>query len=113
MNSHLRTANREPRPASRGGCAVALILIGINHRTAPVEVRERMSVPDAQLSETLNQLKSLAAVDGVALLSTCNRVEIVLSAESEDVIEPFVDWLVERGNSSRSELEKHLYILRY
>ena len=92
---------------------MALILIGINHRTAPVEVRERMSVPDAQLGDTLDHLTSLAAVDGVALLSTCNRVEIVLSAESEDVIEPFVDWLVERGNSSRSELEKHLYILRY
>jgi len=92
---------------------VALILIGVNHRTAPVDVRERMSVADAQLGETLDQLRSVAAVDGVALLSTCNRVEIVLSAESEDVIEPFVDWLVARGDSSRAELEKHLYILRY
>jgi len=92
---------------------VALILIGVNHRTAPVDVRERMSVADAQLGETLGQLKSVAAVDGVALLSTCNRVEIIVSAESEDVIEPFVDWLVARGDSSRSELEKHLYILRY
>jgi len=92
---------------------VALILIGVNHRTAPVDVRERMSVADAQLGETLDQLTSVAAVDGVALLSTCNRVEIVLSAESEDVIEPFVDWLVARCGSSRSELEKHLYILRY
>lgn len=90
-----------------------LILIGVNHRTAPVAVRERMSVADAQLAATLDELKVIAPIDGVALLSTCNRVEVILSAEREDVIEAFVDWLSARGASSRSELEKHLYILRY
>ena len=69
-----------------------LILIGVNHRTAPVAVRERMSVADAQLAATLDELKVIAPIDGVALLSTCNRVEVILSAEREDVIEAFVDW---------------------
>jgi glutamyl-tRNA reductase len=49
----------------------------------------------------------------VAVLSTCNRVEVVVSAASEDVIESIVNWLSERGGVHRADLEKHLYVLRY
>ncbi|HJT16707.1 MAG TPA: hypothetical protein VJ853_04940, partial [Thermoanaerobaculia bacterium] len=47
----------------------ALVLVGLNHRTAPVDVRERLS--DVPLAD----LKSMSGVEGAALLSTCNRVE--------------------------------------
>src|SRR5581483_9357626 len=52
-------------------------LIGVNHRTAPVEVREQLAIPDGKLGEAL---KGLLGVDGVhegMILSTCNRVEIL------------------------------------
>ena len=90
-----------------------LILAGLNHRTAPVEVRERLDVSDAKLGETIASLRAISGVDGAALVSTCNRVEALISAGSEDVIEAVVDWLAARGGTSRSELEKHLYILRH
>ena len=92
---------------------MTLLLVGLNHRTAPVEVRERLSVSDHQLPEILGELKSLPAIEGAALVSTCNRVEAVVSAATEDVIEAIVNWLTAKAEVERSELERHLYVLRH
>jgi glutamyl-tRNA reductase len=91
---------------------VALVLVGINHRTAPVDVRERLSMAN-KLGEHVTSLRSLDGVEGGAIVSTCNRVEVVVSTPNEDVIASIVDWLAERGGTIRAELEKHLYILRH
>lgn len=90
----------------------ALVLVGLNHRTAPVEVRERLSTSESQLPPALQELKAISGVDGAALLSTCNRVETIVSASNEDVIESLVQWLTGRCSTGRAELEKHLYVLR-
>ncbi|HUP45847.1 MAG TPA: glutamyl-tRNA reductase [Thermoanaerobaculia bacterium] len=90
-----------------------LILVGLNHRTAPVEVRERLSVPEQKLPEVVRTLQGLDGVDGAVVVSTCNRVEAVVSSRTENVIETVVDWLSEQGGSDRAELENHLYILRH
>ena len=90
-----------------------LILVGLNHRTAPVDVRERLSIPEPKLADTTYSLRTIDGVDGAAVLSTCNRVETVVSTRDEDVIEPIVDWLAERAGAARADLEKHLYILRH
>jgi glutamyl-tRNA reductase len=90
-----------------------LILVGLNHRTAPIDVRERLGVLETRLEDTTASLRDLDGVDGAAVLSTCNRVEAIVSTRSEDVIEPVVDWLAQRGGTSRTELERHLYILRH
>jgi glutamyl-tRNA reductase len=92
---------------------MALILIGLNHRTAPVEVRERLSVPEAKVGEVVRSLRSIDGVEGAALLSTCNRVEAVVSSRSEDVIESIVNWLAGNARTDLETLENHLYILRY
>jgi glutamyl-tRNA reductase len=91
---------------------MALILLGINHRTAPVEVRERLSM-EKKLGEHVDALRAVGGIDGGTIVSTCNRVEVVVSAPSEDVIEPLVNWLAERAAAGRPELEKHLYVLRH
>ena len=90
-----------------------LILIGLNHRTAPVSVRERLSVPEPKLASVTQSLRAQEGIGGAAVISTCNRVEVVVSARSEDVAEIVVDWLALRADIDREELEKHLYILRY
>jgi glutamyl-tRNA reductase len=90
-----------------------LIVIGVNHRTAPVDVRERLGVAPARLSATIDELRALDGIDGASVLSTCNRVEAIVSAAGEDVIEPIVEWLTQRAGTGRSELEKHVYILRH
>jgi glutamyl-tRNA reductase len=91
----------------------SLVLIGLNHRTAPVNVRERLNVSDAHLPEFLQSLRELPNIDGAALLSTCNRVEVIVAARTEDVIEPVVNWLTGRAGSDRAALEQYLYILRH
>lgn len=90
-----------------------LILVGLNHRTAPVEVRERLSVADAKLHETTRSLRAIAGVEGAAVLSTCNRVEAIVSTRDEDVIAEIVEWMAARATTIRAELEKHLYIVRH
>jgi glutamyl-tRNA reductase len=90
-----------------------LILVGLNHRTAPVDVRERLSVADAKLEETTRSLRAIAGVEGAAVLSTCNRVEAIVSTRDEDVITAIVEWLAARATTVRAELEKHLYIVRH
>jgi glutamyl-tRNA reductase len=52
-------------------------LIGVNHKTAPVEVRERLAIPEPRIAEALQQLMSLPGVAEGLILSTCNRVELL------------------------------------
>lgn len=52
-------------------------LIGVNHVTAPVEVRERLAVPDREIPQALKKLVQHAGVEEALILSTCNRVEIL------------------------------------
>jgi glutamyl-tRNA reductase len=64
---------------------MTLTLIGVNHKTAPIEVRERIAISRDELPETT---RALAAVPGVAecmIVSTCNRVEILAAVESPAV----------------------------
>jgi glutamyl-tRNA reductase len=90
-----------------------LIAVGVNHRTASVDVRERLSVAPARMPETLDELRAVEGISGAAFLSTCNRVEAIVSATGEDVIEPIVNWLTDRAGTQRADLEKHVYILRH
>jgi glutamyl-tRNA reductase len=89
-----------------------LILVGLNHRTAPVAIRERAHVGSGELEEAISSLRALPGVEGASLLSTCNRVEAVVSASGEEVTGTIVDWLCQRAGVTRSELENHLYVLR-
>ena len=53
-----------------------LTLLGLNHKTAPVEVRERFALPGARLGHALDYVRGVPGVEEAAILSTCNRVEI-------------------------------------
>ena len=53
-----------------------LLLLGVNHTTAPVEVRERLDIPAARLADATRTLAHQPGVREALILSTCNRVEI-------------------------------------
>src|SRR5947209_9639015 len=53
-----------------------IIIVGLNHRTAPVELRERLAVPESRLPEAVARLKGWPGVAEALILSTCNRVEL-------------------------------------
>ncbi len=56
----------------------SLLVFGISHHTAPVEIRERYSVGESQLYPALHQLAGSRGIEEVVLLSTCNRTEFIL-----------------------------------
>jgi glutamyl-tRNA reductase len=58
--------------------AGGVLLFGVNHKTAPVELREQLAISSAQLSEATRSLVSTAGVREAMILSTCNRVELVV-----------------------------------
>jgi len=58
-----------------------LLLTGLNHRTAPVEVRERLAFEDKSLPEALADLRRRPGLIEGMILSTCNRVEVAVTAE--------------------------------
>lgn len=57
-------------------------LVGLSHRTAPVEVREKLAIPETALPEALDALKRHDGVREGLILSTCNRVEVFASGET-------------------------------
>lgn len=59
-----------------------LVCLGLNHRSAPVEVRERFAVLDSRLGERAAELKSLPGIEESVVVSTCNRTEFYLAGES-------------------------------
>jgi len=57
-----------------------LLLVGMNHRTAPVEVRERLNIPESRLAAAVSDLVRREGILEGLILSTCNRVEFIVSA---------------------------------
>ena len=58
-----------------------LHLLGLNHKTAPVEVRERFALPAARLEHALGYVRGVEGVEETAILATCNRVEIYVRGD--------------------------------
>ena len=63
-----------------------LQLIGVNHRTAPVEIRERFAVPEKKLPEALQSLVQYPGVQEGLIVSTCNRVEVLAGLKNGTAI---------------------------
>ena len=79
---------------------MAFFTLGINHQTAPVEIREKLAFNRAELPAVLAELTALPAVEEAVVLSTCNRTEVycALDGDSPDHV---LDWLA----SSRADLD--------
>jgi len=87
---------------------MSLFAIGLNHHTAPVDVRERVAIGDARLEEALTTLKSVRAVDEAAIVSTCNRTEFYCGLTSTDPT-PVVDWLTQFLNIDQGKITPYLF----
>ena len=85
---------------------MSLFVLGINHQTAPVSLRERVAFSAATVPAALDALKTLPQVQEVALLSTCNRTE--LYAVSHDDGQALADWLATHPDDI-GDLHAYLY----
>src|SRR6185436_12976747 len=91
---------------------MSIVLIGVNHKTAPVEVRERLAFDDAACAAGLRSLVDGQIVREGLIVSTCNRVEI-LGATANDQIDlgagRVTQFLDTSGNLPPGFLKEHLY----
>ena len=85
-----------------------LIVLGINHRTAPVEVRGQVTFPPEQLASALAELTAMDAVHEAAILSTCNRTEVYCTRDDTSP-EAVADWLCRFHKIDPGSLQPHLY----
>ncbi|HVR62812.1 MAG TPA: glutamyl-tRNA reductase, partial [Polyangia bacterium] len=93
------------------GSLINLLVLGLSHRTAPVAVREKLSVQPEHLDELLRRLAELPGVREAALLATCNRVEIYAAvAERDQALRAVTAELSARAGLSEAELGPHLYM---
>ena len=90
---------------------MALLTLGLSHHQAPLAVREKLAFTDTELPEALLRLRALPGVHEAAILSTCNRTEILAVAEAEDEGRLF-DWWRRERQVAPGEIERHAYTLR-
>jgi glutamyl-tRNA reductase len=96
--------------AGKAPPSINLVVLGVSHRTAPVALREKLTVVPEQMDATLRELKTLPGVREVALLSTCNRVEIyAVAADADATLRAMSGDLARRAGMLDAEIEPHLY----
>jgi len=83
-------------------------LIGVNHKTAPVEVRERLAIPESRLPEACKKLAEHPGIDEAMILSTCNRVEILANTKNGAGAD-LRGFIQSYFQLDGTELNKHLY----
>jgi glutamyl-tRNA reductase len=105
---------------------MSLVLVGINHRTANIALREKVAFPPEIVGEALNQVHGLDGVNEVVIVSTCNRTELYLNFNDEAVEEKpdstlsenrllvdrqqtIVNWLANYQQLDAKELEDSTY----
>jgi glutamyl-tRNA reductase len=87
-----------------------IVLVGLNHRTAPVELRERVAFPNGRLRDSLGRLLQVDGVCEGAILSTCNRVEVIAcGAPADSVGAALPGFLAREHGVAAASLEGHLY----
>jgi glutamyl-tRNA reductase len=86
---------------------MSFLVLGINHRTAPVEIREQVVFADAELPEALRELTQLSAVREAVIVSTCNRTELYCFVD--DTTAPVSDWLAHWHDLASKHIETSLY----
>ena len=89
---------------------MSLLVLGLDHRTAPVEMRERLSVEREQLPDALAQLSEY--VPQSVIVSTCNRTEVyTYDSDDIDLVGRVGNFLIGYSGVPGAELERHIYQL--
>jgi glutamyl-tRNA reductase len=89
-----------------------IAVVGLSHKTAPVAVREKLSIQEAKIEEAIGHLLTYPHVEEVAIISTCNRLEIyAVVKETEQGVKEISQFLSEIGHIPLNQLRRHLFIL--
>ena len=84
---------------------MAINILGINHKTTPIDVREKLVFDKKTVSQALNDIRKIRGVNGVVLLSTCNRTEIYTENENDN--SQVLAWL--SNQNSQDDISPYVY----
>lgn len=87
---------------------MTLLAVGVNHITAPLAIRERLSFPSESVYPALKDLRKVSEISEAAILSTCNRTEFYCTATTDDG-QFLIDWVAETKNIDAGILKPYLY----
>lgn len=89
------------------------MVLGLNAASAPVELRERLALSEAELPRAIGELTSLPHVSEAAVLSTCNRVEVyAIGRAFRPAVREIEGWLCRVGGVGLEELRPHVFLAR-
>ena len=89
-----------------------IAVVGLSHKTAPVEVREKLSIPEPVYDKAIAELCSYPHLEEVAVLSTCNRLEIyIVTPDTEQGIREVIQFLSEHSKLPAIYLRQYLFTL--
>lgn len=87
-----------------------IVVVGLSHKTAPVEIREKVTFPADKMPAFLSDLTNRKGVSEGVILSTCNRVEVIaITSHIQEGIEELKSFIAESNGISRDILDNHLY----
>lgn len=94
---------------------MSLLALGINHKTAPVKIREQLSFAPDTIPDALIELTSQGAVNEAVILSTCNRTELYCQLNSEDesaeeATHALIEWLKKHHDLVDTDISEYLYL---
>jgi glutamyl-tRNA reductase len=101
------------KPNSKlGASGSRLLLLGVNHTTAPIQIRERLAIPTERLADATRTLAHQPGVREALILSTCNRVELLTVHNNEQEMAGSTKFLENYFNIRATDIQPSLYILR-
>ncbi|GAU14313.1 hypothetical protein TSUD_308730 [Trifolium subterraneum] len=90
----------------------SIVVIGLSVHTCPVEMREKLAIPEAEWPRAIAELCSLNHIEEAAVLSTCNRMEIYVVALSQHRgVKEVMEWMSKTSSVPVSELCEHRFLL--
>ncbi|MBI4696077.1 MAG: glutamyl-tRNA reductase [Gammaproteobacteria bacterium] len=89
---------------------MSIVIFGVSHKTAPIDVRERVALDGEQLPEALRALLQYQGVNEALILSTCNRTELYCAVDDK-LNRPLADWLVQYKALEPGVIDSHFYTL--
>lgn len=90
-----------------------IAVVGLSHKTAPVEIREKLSIPEAQIGKVIAHLCNYSHVEEAGILSTCNRLEIYIAVtETEQATREVAQFLSDYSGLPLQQLHQHLLVLQ-
>ncbi len=89
---------------------MTIIALGINHKSAPVNLREKVAFSPDKLAHALQSCPEQTSAKQVVILSTCNRTEVYIKAEQADDAEKLSQWLADFHQTELDIVRQHSYV---